>query len=229
MLFQSGLCIAAFTIFVTHACPAAIDAGGCSLLRWLGTIHDHGRQRSGRRVSEVVRGWLDVRQLAVGVHRLEPRQRVPDVGRVRGLPLGRAEHLSVRAVRLAALRHVVPPAHVRLVEQVGEVRPIVRGVIGGMGSIALAADVRRSHQVGVTSDRDVLHRGSSPTIPRPCPGAPAGSTTGRPRTCGPGARTAAHRSSSSGSRGRRAIRRRRDARVEPSNPVHSGAAALSLQ
>ena len=40
MLFQSGLCMAAFTILVTHAWPSAMEAGGCSLFRSFGTIHD---------------------------------------------------------------------------------------------------------------------------------------------------------------------------------------------
>ena len=40
MCFQSGLFIAASTMRVTHACPFAIEAGGCSLLRPFGTIHD---------------------------------------------------------------------------------------------------------------------------------------------------------------------------------------------
>ncbi len=40
MLSHSGPRIAAFTMLVTHACPSAIDAGGCSLLRQFGTIHD---------------------------------------------------------------------------------------------------------------------------------------------------------------------------------------------
>ena len=39
MLFQSGPCIAAFTILVTHVCPSAMEAGGCSLFRSFGTIH----------------------------------------------------------------------------------------------------------------------------------------------------------------------------------------------
>jgi hypothetical protein len=40
VLFQSGLRIAASITRVTHACPCRIDAGGCSLFRWLGTTHD---------------------------------------------------------------------------------------------------------------------------------------------------------------------------------------------
>ena len=40
MLFQSGLRIEAFTIRVAHACPAAIEFGGCSLWRSLGTIQE---------------------------------------------------------------------------------------------------------------------------------------------------------------------------------------------
>jgi hypothetical protein len=40
VLSQSGPRMAASIRLVTHACPAAIDAGGCSLWSSFGTIQD---------------------------------------------------------------------------------------------------------------------------------------------------------------------------------------------
>lgn len=40
VLEQSGPCMTALTRLVTQAWPASSRAGGCSLLGWLGVIHD---------------------------------------------------------------------------------------------------------------------------------------------------------------------------------------------
>ena len=75
-----------------------------------------------RRPEEVADGD-DVPELVIRSDGREPRQRVPDSGRLRVLLLRPAEHPVVRAVRFAALEDVVAPRDVVLVEQVGEVGP----------------------------------------------------------------------------------------------------------
>ena len=88
--------------------------------------HDprHRRERPVLRGGVEVRDRLDVAELAVLLDGVEARQRVPDAGR--GGALRRrdaAQRLVVLAVGLPTGREVVAPAHVVLVQQVGEVGP----------------------------------------------------------------------------------------------------------
>ena len=74
----------------------------------------------------------------IGLHRVEPGQRIPDAGGVRVLLDRRAGQRGVvLAVRLGAAHHVVAPAHMGLVEKIGEIRP-------GVDGLAVRAGIRRS-------------------------------------------------------------------------------------
>src|SRR5439155_20954130 len=90
--------------------------------------HDprHRRKGSVPRVPEVGTSRLDVRDLVVPPYRLEAGERVPDArGRSR-LRSTAAHHLPIGAVRLAAVRNEVTPAHVSAVQEIREIRPGVR-------------------------------------------------------------------------------------------------------
>src|SRR5439155_21670374 len=80
---------------------------------------------AGASVAVVVRDVGDVGELAVGLHRVEVWERVPDAGSSGVLVHRRAVGGVVGAVRLGALLHVVTPADTGPVEEVGEVGPRV--------------------------------------------------------------------------------------------------------
>ncbi len=88
------------------------------------------------------------------MHRLELRQRVPDLRRAHPLRRGGAEHRVVLAVRLGPGRHVIGPTHAGLVEQVGDVRPLVRRRVVGQLLLLVRLRVQvRPAQLNLVGDR----------------------------------------------------------------------------
>src|SRR5881409_2739846 len=108
-----------------------MDAGGCSLTSPFGTIHETvGRVPVCAATRNSRTGWMlpswpswcTVWNSGSGFQ-------------ISGVPtplrLGGAEHRVVIAIGLGPGRHVVGPAHAGLVEQVGDVRPLVRRRVVG--------------------------------------------------------------------------------------------------
>ena len=121
--------------------------------------HDPRDRREGPlpRIPEVGTGRLDVRDLVVLPYRLEAGKRVPDArGRCRLRPMT-ANDLPIGAIRLGAVHHEVAPAHVRSMQEIGEVGPRVRaraGDVAAFGSGDLVppeSEIRRTRHgvVGV--------------------------------------------------------------------------------
>src|SRR5215211_1554103 len=97
--------------------------------------HDprNGGQPALLRKREEVGDWPDVVELLVVVHRLEVRKRVPDLRRPRGV------RAVLTTVDDSMRTHVIGPAHMALMEQVGEIGPLV--AVRVFGKVAAAVDV----------------------------------------------------------------------------------------
>ena len=105
----------------------------------------HRRQVPGAGTVHEVGGGGDVPQLVVLLHGDEVRQRVPQPGGLRPLADRVADQRRVLpAVRLRPGLHVVAPAHVLPVQQVGQVGPGVHRVLRGHPSARAGPPVRRA-------------------------------------------------------------------------------------
>ena len=156
---------------------------------------------------------LDVAELVVLLHRVEARQRVPDARSRRALWYVPAEHLAVRAVGLAAVRHVVAPAHVVAVQEPRQVGPRI------VELLAVARGAERRLEGGLAAHRVAVLRAARRPAGDERRDGPAGSTSCPPRTCGPEARSCARSPSSSGSRASRGSPSRRAPRASASSRV----------
>lgn len=149
------------------------------------------------RVAEVRTGRLDVRDLMVRPHRPEAGERVPDARCGCRLRSGATRHLPVGAVRLAAVRDEVAPAHMGLVQEIGEIGPRVRAGADDVRLRRSTDGARQESEVGGAGGGGLC---SERSTPKPDRGGTGGSRIAPLRTDDPAGRSGARRPSSSGSR-----------------------------